>query len=72
MSDWKRTHTITANTGEQWRVMLIDELGAAPTRAEWETTSPADWELVHGEWRFQGQAAPPGCESIYVRPAVKD
>jgi hypothetical protein len=46
-------------------VMLHDD-GAAYTRAEWDADAAADWEVVDGEWRFQGQI--PACESYVVTP----
>lgn len=67
---FRATHRITAGTGRSRRtisVMLLD--GAGYTRAEWDADDAADWEVVHGEWRFQGRV-PPSCkvESIVGRP----
>ena len=44
-------------------VKLVD--GVAYTEDEWNTGSPADWEVVDGEWLFQGQV--PTC-SYQVAP----
>lgn len=51
------THVIEI-AGRRIKVMLVD--GAAYTQAEWLTDAPADWEVVDGEWLFQGRvpAAP--------------
>lgn len=53
--EWYPTHRIVRYvkvfTDE---VMLVD--GIAYTRAEWETTSPADYERIDGEWTFQRRA----------------
>jgi hypothetical protein len=47
------THVITLDSGEQIEVELVD--GAAYTRAEWESTTAADYECSDGgEWTFQG------------------
>jgi hypothetical protein len=50
------THIITLDSGEQIEVQLVDD-GAAYTRAEWESTTAADYERSDsGEWTFQGEA----------------
>jgi len=58
---FRATHQISfisRRGGEEvWRVMLTDD-GVAYTKLEWREGTPADWELVKGEWRFQGGAAP--------------
>jgi len=61
MTAFKPTHriTVTPLTGtpaDHWFVMLVDGVGY--TFVEWSACEHADWELVDGEWRFQGDAAP--------------
>ena len=61
MTDFKPTHKIvvfTPRTGKSqtWPVMLVNSVGY--TFAEWTGGADADWELVDGQWRFQGDAAP--------------
>jgi len=46
------THEIFSNS-DKFQVQLED--GALYTREEWNSASGADWELVDGELRFQGQ-----------------
>lgn len=52
--------TFTPATGDArvYDVCLCD--GAAYTREEWESESPADWECVDGAWRCQGNVTPGG------------
>ena len=67
--EWpEATHQITIETGRMRNrkvieVRLVD--GVAYTQQEWESESPADWEVVDGEWLFQGSM--PVCESYVVR-----
>lgn len=67
MQDFQPTHRIylfTANPSPTETpyahvdVCLID--GAAYTRDEWRASAPAAWELVDGEWLFQGRVPPHG------------
>lgn len=51
---WIPTHQIRTS-GVETPVMLSDD-GAAYTKDEWDTTSPADYERRDGQWLFQGQA----------------
>ncbi len=54
---FKPTHRVYFRTDEGFadpiEVMLIDDI--AYDQDEWATESPADFERVDGEWRFQGQ-----------------
>lgn len=64
--EWKASHEIVfkaPDTKIVYRVMLVPDAngnGPAYTQAEWANTATADWELVGGEWRFQGQKTPGG------------
>jgi len=61
---WKATHLIQFSDGHHVSVMLdetvgneefIEGDGVAYTRAEWDSCTAADYEVVNGEWLFQGQ-----------------
>lgn len=56
--EWRPTHSIDLDSGERVEVMLLD--GAAYTRSEWDTETPADYECdpVTGAWTFLGRAFP--------------
>lgn len=53
---WEHTHTIHHDGYRSEQVCLTD--GAAYTRLEWQADAPADYELVDGEWLFQGAPFP--------------
>jgi hypothetical protein len=63
------THEITLErrdgTREVVPIQLVD--GVGDTRVEWDSETAADWELVDGEWMWQGAAIPPGYVSCEVR-----
>lgn len=66
---WTPTHKITFTPAEGApRVYLVelDEGGAAYTEQEALWCEPADWELVDGTWRFQGQVTPGGAPGEVV------
>ena len=51
---WRATHRIATELYGSFEVMLAD--GCAYTFPEWETETPADFEVGNkGEWLFQGQ-----------------
>lgn len=47
------THEITA-FDRSFPVQLLD--GVAYTKEEWDADASGDWEVVDGEWLFQGRA----------------
>lgn len=53
------THIIRTADGTETPVKLVD--GVAYTQDEWDSGSTADWEMVDGQWLFQGQV-PSGYE----------
>jgi len=65
MPSFKPTHIIRIThegSTEEVPVMLVD--GVAYTEGEWDSGTAADWEVVDGEWLFQGQA--PACREYEV------
>lgn len=54
MSEFNPTHKITRGNDEI--IVMIDDEGRAYELIEWENETPADYELVDGEWLFQGEA----------------
>ncbi len=63
-AQWKATHRITTPY-EQIEVMLVG--GVAYTREEWESESSADYEVVNGEWLFQGEPFTGEVESLLAQ-----
>jgi hypothetical protein len=69
-SGWQPTHRIRIDGFPVEYVMLDEDSGAAYNPIEWVHEFPADWEVVDGEWRFQGGVAPVANATVTVEPIL--
>lgn len=65
-ADFTPTHSILFNPDHptknrrEFFMFIPDECGNGPlfSSDEWENAETADWEIVNGEFLFQGQSSP--------------